>query len=313
MEEDNVFGPEMPHLSLRELLNRSAALLAQAGIEDARFDARQLLMAALSMDTAHFLLTERQSLQELFPAEEARRSRCACWLQYLHRRLQREPLQQILGETEFYGLPFKVTADVLCPRQDTETLVDKVLSDYKNVDKQSLALLDLCTGSGCIGISLAKIGGFGRGLCVDISEKALSVARENAERILGPCGQLAFQQGDLFCGVRDYLEAKALAGFDVIVSNPPYIRSEVVDTLEPEVRDYEPRIALDGTADGLHFYRRIAGEAMEYLLPGGGLYLEIGYDQGAAVRALLEQNGFSGVTVLKDYGGNDRVVTGRRK
>ncbi len=316
LEEDNVFGGRMPAegaVTLRALLQEGTERLRAAGIEEARLDARLLLQESFGVDAAHFLLQEREPLESWLPDPAERQEKLRLWQERLARREDREPLQQILGETEFYGLPFRVTKDVLCPRQDTETLVDKVLSEYENVDKSRRSFLDLCTGSGCIGITLRKIAGFGRGLCVDISAAALAVARENAARNLVADRNLVFQQSDLFSSVGEYLTEQGLAGFDIIVSNPPYIRSEEIEQLAPEVRDHEPRLALDGKEDGLYFYRKIIGEAAEYLLPGGALYLEIGYDQGEAVRELLTAAGFTDISVEKDLGGNDRVAAGRRK
>ena len=316
LEEDNVFGAEIPAesgLTLRALLKHGTEQLRASGIEEARLDARLLLQESFSLDAAHFLLREGEALEKWLPDSAARQEKLILWEQRLSRRAQREPLQQILGETEFYGLPFRVTGDVLCPRQDTETLVDMVLSEQENVDKSRRSFLDLCTGSGCIGITLKKIGGFGRGLCVDISAAALTVAEENAVRNLGTDENLSFRQSDLFSAVGAYLAENGMDGFDVIVSNPPYICSAEIPKLAPEVRDYEPHLALDGKEDGLYFYRKIIGEAAAYLQPGGRLYLEIGYDQGEAVRELLSAAGFTDISIEKDLGGNDRVAAGRRK
>lgn len=316
LEEDNVFGGKAlteGKITLRALLQEGTERLRAAGIEEARLDARLLLQESFAVDAAHFLLREGEALETWLPEPSERQEKLRLWQERLSRRAQREPLQQILGETAFYGLPFRVTGDVLCPRQDTETLVDMVLSAYENVDKSRLSFLDLCTGSGCIGITLRKIGGFGRGLCVDISAAALAVAGENAARNLGADEMLSFRQSDLFAEVGEYLAENGLAGFDIIVSNPPYIRSAEILKLAPEVRDYEPHLALDGKEDGLYFYRKIIGEAAAYLQPGGTLYLEIGYDQGEAVRELLRAAGFTDISIEKDLGGNDRVAAGRRK
>ncbi len=316
LEEDNVFGKKAlaaGEVTLRALLQAGTARLQAAGIEEARLDARLLLQETLTVDAAHFLLWEREAIETWLPDPSVRQEKLALWEERLSRREKREPLQQILGETEFYGLPFRVTKDVLCPRQDTETLVDKVIAEHENVDKSRLSFLDLCTGSGCIGITLRKIGAFGRGLCVDISPAALAVAEENAARNLEKDEKLCFRQSDLFAAAGPFLREKGLTGFDFIVSNPPYIRSAEISKLEPEVRDHEPHLALDGKEDGLYFYRKITAEAAEYLKPGGKLYLEIGYDQGEAVRELLQAAGFTDISIDKDLGGNDRVAAGRRK
>lgn len=290
---------------VRELMREMTETLRAAGVEDARFDARQLLKGALGLDTVHYLLWEQRELSALFPEEELRRKlrrlRRDC-----ERRAAREPLQQILGETIFYGLRFLVNEDVLCPRQDTELLVERVIKDYENVDKSALRVLDLCTGSGCIALSLASCGGFPDVSATDISEAALALAEKNRAALLGEeKGSLRLLRSDLF---------EALSGecFDIIVSNPPYIPTAVIDTLSPEVRDHEPRIALDGHADGLYFYRRITEEAGRFLRAGGRLYVEIGYDQGECVQELFLRAGFTEVRLCQDLGGNDRLVCGRR-
>ncbi len=233
------------------------------------------------------------------------------------KRASRIPLQQILGSQEFMGLDFFVNEHVLIPRQDTETLVELVLQEQQGPEKK---LLDLCTGSGCIAISLAVKGGYRSVTATDLSEEALKVAERNAkmhgfamvsytETQAAPeqAGHpFIFRQGDLFTAM-----PQSEAGtFDIITSNPPYIPTAVIATLEPEVREHEPMMALDGTGDGLKFYRRIAKEAGAWLKPGGAVYLEIGYDQGKAVSELLSEAGFDKVRVVKDLPGKDRVVCG---
>ena len=231
-------------------------------------------------------------------------ARSARFEEFVSRREGREPLQQILGTQEFMGLSFLVNRHVLIPRQDTETLVELVLKEVKDREAR---ILDLCTGSGCIAISLAALGGFRFVAASDISQEALETARENAGRILGDggneSGKIRFRRSDLLDGF-DREER-----FDVIVSNPPYIPSETIGGLEPEVREFEPRLALDGSADGLLFYRRLAGECGAFLNRGGRVYFEIGHDQGAAVSGLLEAHGFTDIKVRKDLAGNDRVVS----
>ena len=241
--------------------------LADAGVADASLDARYLLLEAFEMDMAHFLLKE----QEQVPATE--------------------------GRTREYSDAIQARAErVLIPRQDTETLVELVLKE--NTDKKA-RILDLCTGSGCIAVSLAVLGGYRKVDAVDISEDALAAAEENGTR-LG--GKVRFLKSDLFSALDP--EKK----YDIIASNPPYIPTEVLNGLEPEVKDYEPRMALDGSEDGLAFYRRIAVAAPAFLRAGGRIYLEIGYDQGAAVEELLRNNGFARTRVVKDAAGRDRVV-----
>ena len=263
--------------------------LADAGIAEASLDARYLLLEAFEMDMAHFLLKE----QEQVPATEGRTREYSDAIQA---RAARVPLQYLTGKQDFMGLIFHVDERVLIPRQDTETLVELVLKE--NTDKKA-RILDLCTGSGCIAVSLAVLGGYRKVDAVDISEDALAAAEENGTR-LG--GKVRFLKSDLFSALDP--EKK----YDIIASNPPYIPTEVLNGLEPEVKDYEPRMALDGSEDGLAFYRRIAVAAPAFLRAGGRIYLEIGYDQGAAEEELLWNNGLARTRVVKDAAGRDRVV-----
>lgn len=322
-------------MTLFQLLTEGEEKLSLAGNPDAGTDARLLLLAAFRLDTVHFLL------ERMTPLEE-NDNNAACTARYremLVRRRSRVPVQQILGSQDFMGLTFYVNEHVLIPRQDTETLVELVLGEQKD---KNMELLDLCTGSGCIAVSLAVKGGYTSVTATDISGEALQVARRNAAKLMAECwpdvggdgdglesdgngpelagdgspdaasgfaGQqsIRFLQGDLFEAL-DHAGPEPLR-FDIITSNPPYIPTAVLNGLEPEVRDHEPRQALDGTADGLFFYRRIAAEAGRYLKTGGMIYLEIGYDQGASVAALLAEAGFDRVRVFKDLPGKDRVVS----
>ena len=278
-------------MKYRECFEKGKGALADAGIEEAALDARLLL--------EHICGTDRNTLlvhgdRTVSPEEEKQ------YLDAVERRSRRIPLQQITGQQEFMGLPFWVNSNVLIPRQDTEVLVEEVLKHTHD----GMRILDMCTGSGCILISILHYSNDCEGLGVDISSPALEVAEENAERLLsGRTGVSArFLQSDLF----EAVDGK----YDILVSNPPYIRSAVVDTLMPEVKDYEPRIALDGEEDGLVFYRRILSDCKKNLKKGGMLFFEIGYDQAEAVKGMMEQAGFLEVTVKKDFGGLDRVVFG---
>ena len=278
-------------MNYRECFEKGKGALADAGIEEAALDARLLL--------EHICGTDRNTLlvhgdRTVSPEEEKQ------YLDAVERRGRRIPLQQITGQQEFMGLPFWVNSNVLIPRQDTEVLVEEVLKHTHD----GMQILDMCTGSGCILISILHYSNDCEGLGVDISSPALEVAEENAERLLsGRTGVSArFLQSDLF----EAVDGK----YDILVSNPPYIRSAVVDTLMPEVKDYEPRIALDGEEDGLVFYRRILSDCKKNLKKGGMLFFEIGYDQAEAVKGMMEQAGFLEVTVKKDFGGLDRVVFG---
>lgn len=285
-------------MTLFHLLTEGTRALEQSGNPDAKNDANQLLLAAFHLDTVHFLLNRMQELED----NDYNRSCMELYRSMIQKRQRRIPQQQILGCQEFMGLNFYVNKHVLIPRQDTETLVERVLEEQGS-RASGKTVLDVCTGSGCIAVSLAVKGAFASVTAADISEEALKVARRNADA-LGCADRMQFFQGDLFAA----LEHSPVCRFDIITSNPPYIPTEVIKTLEPEVRDHEPMLALDGTEDGLHYYRRIALEAGAFLNEGGSIYLEIGYDQGAAVSGLMEAAGFINVQVLKDLPGNDRVV-----
>lgn len=287
-------------MTLYQLLEEGSGLLRDAGDADAAEDARLLLLAAFQLDTVHFLLNR---MQELPDGDETRDKVCR-YREMIARRSSRCPLQQILGCQEFMGLEFYVNQHVLIPRQDTETLVELVLEEQKDAGKR---VLDLCTGSGCIAISLAVKGGFKNVTATDISAEALKVAQKNVEKH-GCNDRIRLLQGDLF----EALEPRFALQFDVITSNPPYIPTAVIRTLEPEVREHEPMLALDGTEDGLFYYRRIASGAKAYLAMEGSLYLEIGHDQGTAVRDILKAEGYRDIRVCKDLPGNDRVVCARR-
>lgn len=285
-------------MTLFQLLNEGSDSLQRAGDPDAATDARQLLLAAFHLDTVHFLLNRMQEL----PDDEATCTAVEQYRKMVGIRSRRCPLQQILGSQEFMGLEFYVNQHVLIPRQDTETLVELVLEEQRNREK---TVLDLCTGSGCIAVSLAVKGGYRSVTATDISGEALVVARRNVETH-GCEERIDLYQGDLFQAL------KPGRTFDIITSNPPYIPTAVIQTLEPEVRDHEPMLALDGTEDGLYYYRRIASEAKQYLAEEGSIYLEIGHDQGKAVAGLFEAAGYRNVRVCKDLAANDRVVCAHR-
>lgn len=273
-------------MNYRELYDTGKDRLEKAGIQEAALDARLLLEEVCRTDRNTLLVHGDRPVTE----DEEKK-----YLAFVERRSVHEPLQQITGWQEFMGLRFRVTEDVLVPRQDTETLVEEVMRYLRD----GMEILDVCTGSGCILLSLLRYSNGCRGVGCDISEKALAVARENAEE-LGLSAE--FIQSDLF----ESIEGK----FEYIVSNPPYIKKDVIPTLMEEVKDHEPLIALDGGEDGLDFYRMITREATEHLYSGGMLFFEIGYDQGEAVRKLMEEEGYEEVTVSQDLAGLDRVVYG---
>lgn len=277
-------------MTYREAYQAGKEQLAVADIAEAELDARLLLEYVCGTDRNRLLVYGHEPVQE----EDLRR-----YQELLVRRADRIPLQHLTGVQNFMGLDFFVNEHVLIPRQDTEILVEEVLKNLHD----GMSVLDLCTGSGCILISLLRYTNDCRGVGADISPEALKVAEENATRLIPDSGErLKFIESDLYERVEDK--------FDVIVSNPPYIPTGVIETLMPEVREHEPRLALDGSEDGLIFYRRIINESRAYLKGGGMLFFEVGFDQGAAVRELMERAGFLEVKVTKDYADLDRVVSG---
>ena len=275
-------------LTYQQLLLNATARLAEAGVLSPEVDAWELFSEAFAMQRKDYLLVMRDEAGAKGQAEYER---------LVALRETRKPLQQILGHTGFMGLEFAVNEHVLAPRQDTELLVEEAAKRLQ----PGMSMLDLCTGSGCVLISLLHLVQGVTGAGVDISGKALAVAKENAKRnFVHPI----WRQGDLFAPV-------AGGRFDLITANPPYIPTEVISGLMPEVRDFEPRRALDGDADGLAFYRRITAEAPDHLKDGGWLLFEIGVDQKIAVETLLFERGFSDIHCYRDYAGNDRVVAGQ--
>lgn len=278
-------------MTYRECYEQGCRTLQATGIEEAALDARLLLEAVCGTDRNDLLVHGEQPVAP--EAEEKYRN-------WIRQRAEHIPLQQLTGEQGFMGLTFSVNEHVLIPRQDTEILVEEVLKELHD----GMRVLDMCTGSGCILLSLLHYSNDCEGLGVDLSAEALEVAGRNVLKVLTPekAEHAHFLQSDLF----EKVEGK----FEIIVSNPPYIASAEVEKLMPEVRDHEPRMALDGTEDGLYFYRRIIEEAGKHLVSSGMLFFEIGYDQGQAVSELMRTEGYCEVQVVQDYAGLDRVVLG---
>ncbi len=275
-------------MTYRQLLGLGTEILDKVGITEAPIDAWRLFESVTGMDRAKYIMIE----DEEAPEEEKEEYRII-----IQKRAERVPLQYILGEQEFMGITFKVNSSVLVPRMDTEILVVEVQRKLES----GMRLLDMCTGSGCILISLMHLVEGVTGVGSDISKQALLVAKENAVNNQIPA---SFICSDMF----EQIEGT----YDIIVSNPPYIPTEVINTLMPEVRDFEPMRALDGHEDGLYFYRTLAKQSMNYLNDGGYLFLEIGCEQAADVTGYLTANGFTDVTVVKDLAGLDRVVYGKK-
>jgi release factor glutamine methyltransferase len=309
-------------MTFRELLQEGRRRLEAAGIEEAENDARLLLLDTYRIDWCSLVSVYEMrvpvnppmppvSACKVVPRRISHETEAGgAYLEVIDRRAAHVPLQYLTHEQNFCGADMYVDERVLIPRQDTEVLVAAALDLAAMLDG-SPALLDLCTGSGCIPIALSRLGDFGSITAADLSADALEVAKMNAEQ---NGARIRFVQSDLFDAFRKKTEdgkitPEAAERFDLITCNPPYIRSGDMAGLQPEVRDNEPSMALDGGEDGLDFYRRLAAEAGQFLNPGGCVCFEIGFDQAADVTALLENAGFKEVRVLKDLAGLDRVVT----
>lgn len=270
----------------RELLETGRDLLKQKGITDAEIDAWYLLEYVFGIKRSEYYLNRY---------EKALDNESLYYMGLVQKRALHIPLQHITGKQEFMGLEFEVNEDVLIPRQDTELLVEEVLKVCTGRD-----VLDMCCGSGCIIVSLAKLGKPRKATGVDISDKALAIAKKNAVKHEV---NIEFIKSDLFKDINE--------SYNIIVSNPPYIPTDEIEGLMTEVKDHEPRIALDGMKDGLEFYRKIAEASVKHLTKPGQIYLEIGYDQAEAVRQILTDAGFCDVIIKKDLSGHNRVVSAK--
>ncbi len=272
-----------------QLLKDGKEILENAGVLEAELDAWYLLSDTFKMDRTKFFM-ERSS-EQTFEKDQLDQ-----YKEKLQKRAMRIPLQHILGVQEFMGMEFIVNNQVLIPRQDTEILVEEVLKEKEGT------VLDLCTGSGCIAISLAKLGSFSKIDAADISEKALEIAKKNAKKMNT---QVQFYHSDLFEQITEK--------YDIIVSNPPYIAKDIIETLEPEVKNHEPYQALYASNSGLYFYEQISRLAKNYLNPDGKIFYEIGYDQANAVCHILEKNNYKNIKVIPDLAKKDRVVKAEKR
>ena len=284
-------------MNYKEIYLWGRSELEKAGISEYELDARLLL--------EHICHTNRNTLlvngdREVAGEEEAK------YREAIAVRRSRVPLQHITGVQEFMGLEFKVNKHVLCPRQDTECLVEEVMRYLHDGNR----ILDMCTGSGCILLSLLHYSNHCSGIGADISQEALKVAAENVANITAMKRPNPWDEETVKLIHSDLFSKVPEEKFDIIVSNPPYIASAVIPTLMEEVREHEPMSALDGMEDGLFFYRKIVAESRDYLAKEGMLFFEIGHDQGQAVLDMMKAVGFQDVTVVKDFAGLDRVVYG---
>lgn len=291
--------------SVAEAVKAGAAFLQKNKIENADYDSFALLSDLNGMSRTDYYLKGSEVLQE---------DVCSLFVERVAQRAKHVPLQHIIGKAYFYGYEFYVNSDVLIPRQDTEVLVeealkvlrnDNAIADSKAGDVKKMRVLDMCTGSGCILLTLALQVSLESGFGVDLSDKALQAAAKNCRKLHAE--HVEFIESDIFKNV----DVQKYGNLDLLISNPPYIRSDVIPTLSDEVRLHDPMMALDGFEDGLYFYREITAKAPQYLKKGGWLMYEIGCDQGNEVLELMKLSGFENVSVVKDLAGLDRVVRGR--
>ncbi len=277
-------------MTYRQARQWAIAYLAERGVEEAEADATLLLYEAADLTMTRYLVCSEEQMPE---------SQQAAYAAMVEKRGQRIPLQHILGYQEFMGLTFQTGPQALVPRQDTEVLVEEALG-YLN-GKAKPKVLDLCTGTGCIAVSIARYCTGAEVTASDLSKEALELAEKNAAR---SGADIHFIHSDLF--------AKIPGKFDLIVSNPPYIPDEVIATLAPEVKEHDPYMALSGGADGLEIYKKLIPQAAEHLCAGGALLLEIGSDQGESVPALMQEVGYRHIYTKQDLAGLDRIVGGIR-
>ena len=277
-------------MTYQEANQKGRAILAEHQIEDAAVDAWLLMELVTGMSRTRFFV---DGMFQMKSEEEER------YFQLIEKRAGRIPLQHLTGVQECMGLEFMVNEHVLVPRQDTELLVLEAEKQLKKISAETSQVLDMCTGSGCIAISLKVRNPQIQCIAADISEQALEMARENAEKLQT---EIQILHTDMFANIT--------GTFDMIVSNPPYIPTKVIESLEEEVKLHDPFSALDGKEDGLYFYRILAKESPRFLKSGGWLYMEIGHDQSASVEALLKEAGFEEIRTEKDLAGLDRVVCG---
>jgi release factor glutamine methyltransferase len=298
-------------MKLRDILDEGKQTLKKNKIDDPDLDATEIMLNLLDMDMSRYLFECEDELEDKYDKRTIS-SIISNFDELISARASHFPLQYILGETYFCGLRFNIDRNVLIPRQDTEILVEKVMAD--NQDKNKF-ILDMCTGSGCIAVSLAALGNYKVVVGTDISDDALEIAAKNADELVADKSlddemsqHIYFLQSDMFDSLDKIKEKLGIEAFDIITANPPYIRSDEIKKLQKEIKDFEPMLALDGDKDGLKYYKTIAKDAKNYLNDNGKLYLEIGYDQAKDVQKIFEKAGYTHIETVKDLGGNDRVI-----
>jgi release factor glutamine methyltransferase len=283
-------------MQVGQTLQETAGLFAARGVSESRLKAEFILSRALNCHRLELPLQQNHELS----ADQAEQVAAQ-----VGRIMAGEPIQYVLGDMEFMGCLFKTDSRALIPRPETETLVENVLACKDIWLSQTPVIADVGTGTGCIVVTLALAQPSGEYLAIDTSAVALELARENAA-ILGVKEKIGFMQGDLLAGV----QARSL---DLVVSNPPYVSTGEIETLQADIRDHEPRLALDGGPDGMSVISKLVPQAFSCLRSGGWLFLEIGEDQGERVKALMKKSGFEKVEIQKDLGAHDRVACGKTR
>lgn len=282
----------MGKTSYRKLLTKAANILKDANIENIEYDIKTILRDTFDIDYNKFVM----DMDNEFETDKSLEYE---FISRIEKRKKHIPLQYIINKQNFYGLDLYVNESVLIPRYDTENIVDCIVKDFEG--SKDISVLDLCTGSGCIAISLKK-NGFKKVFALDISDKALEVAKHNAYI---HNADITFIKSDL------YKELPNDIRFDLIVSNPPYIRTGEIEKLDDEVKDFEPKLALDGGKDGLDFYKKILNLSKDFINKNGSLYFEIGYDQAKDVVDLAKKEGYYNIKIIKDLSGKDRGISMR--
>ena len=282
----------MEKTSYRKLLTKAANILKDANIENIEYDIKTILRDTFDIDYNKFVM----DMDNEFETDKSLEYE---FISRIEKRKKHIPLQYIINKQNFYGLDLYVNESVLIPRYDTENIVDCIVKDFEG--SKDISVLDLCTGSGCIAISLKK-NGFEKVFALDISDKALEVAKHNAYI---HNADITFIKSDL------YKELPNDIRFDLIVSNPPYIRTGEIEKLDDEVKDFEPKLALDGGKDGLDFYKKILNLSKDFINKNGSLYFEIGYDQAKDVGDIAKKEGYYNIKIIKDLSGKDRGISMR--